>query len=127
MNMDMMDAWDAPEPLTSALPWKSTSTSCLPSMSESLVADTHFSFCIVDKNVWNSTSTTLSTKLASGRYWDIRGQDEWQGGEKWSEKEVQKILGVEVLGLVQGNDGSVAFDTCKKCEFPLQTMLVGFR
>jgi hypothetical protein len=110
-----MDPWDDPEPSSLPVPWQSTSTSCIPSLTESLTADTHFSLCIVDKNTWDSDSTTISAKLTSGRYWDIRGQHEWQRGEKWSEKEVKQILRVEVLGLIQGQD---PLDACNRREFP---------
>jgi hypothetical protein len=113
-----IDPWDDPQPSIPQLPWQSTSTSCIPSLSESLAADTHFSLCIVDKNIWESDSTTLSQKLASSRYWDIRGQDEWQRGEKWSEKEVRRILGAEVLGLAQGH-GDDPFDACNRREFSI--------
>ncbi|KAK5652318.1 hypothetical protein OQA88_10668 [Cercophora sp. LCS_1] len=104
-----MDTWHTPE--SSPLPWKSTSTAYLPPLAESLVADTHLSFCVVDKNIWDSSSTSLSEKLAAGRYWDIRGQNEWQQGEKWPDHEVRKILGVEVLGVV-GAKGKDALDVC---------------
>ncbi len=74
-------------------------------MTESLVADTHLSFCIIERNVWESSSTALSEKLVRGRHWDIRGQSEWQRGEKWSEDDVRKIIGIEVLGLVEVGKG----------------------
>ncbi|KAK4451051.1 hypothetical protein QBC34DRAFT_459627 [Podospora aff. communis PSN243] len=106
-----MDPWDNPEPSALPVSWQSTSTSCIPPLTESLTADTHFSLCIVDKDIWESGSTTLFTKLASGRYWDIRGQDEWQRGEKWSESNVKQIIGVEVLGLIQGQD---PLDACNR-------------
>lgn len=110
-----MDPWQTPEP--SSLPLHRTSTSCLPSMADSLVADTHLSFCIVDKETWESSTSTLLQKLAKGQYWDIRGQVEWQQGEKWSEDDVRQILGIEVLGLVEASKGRDVFDTCKHRAF----------
>jgi len=113
MDMDM-DPWQTPSP--SALPWQSTSTSCIPPMIESLVADTHFSFCLIEKSVWESSTTALSAKLARGRYWDIRGENDWQKGEVWSEDEVRKVLGVEVLGLVEVGKGRDVLDACNHRE-----------
>ncbi|KAK0639688.1 hypothetical protein B0T16DRAFT_247265 [Cercophora newfieldiana] len=107
--MESTDPWDTPDDdERSTIPWQSTSASCIPSMmsDSSLTADTHLSVFLVEKNIWESASTTLITKLTSGRYWDIRGQDEWRRGEKWCEDEVKNILAVEILGLVhQGQDG----------------------
>lgn len=111
-----MDPWHTPEPST--LPWDSKSTTCIPPMTDSLVADTHFSFCIVDKNTWESSGITLSQKLVQGRYWDIRGQVEWQQGDKWSEDDVREILGIQVLGLVETAKGRDVFETCKHRQSP---------
>ncbi|KAK0622383.1 hypothetical protein B0T14DRAFT_552844 [Immersiella caudata] len=109
MLMDS-DPWDTPEPST--IPWQRTSASCIPTISDQLTADTHLSLCIVEKDIWESASTTLCAKLASGRYWDIRGQDTSQRGEKWPAEEVKNILGVDMLGLIQGQDGKDVFNAC---------------
>ena len=111
-----MDVWDSPE--VSSLPWKETSTSCIPSLMECepLVADLHLAFCLVEKAYWESPNATLAQKLAKGKYWDIRGQYEWQRGEKWTEDQVRDILGIEVLGLAQAGKGGGVIDSCYSCK-----------
>ena len=122
-SWDDMDAWDSPE--VSSLPWQETSTSCLPSLMEcdSLVADLHLALYLVEKAYWESPNATLAQKLAKGRYWDIRGQYEWQRGEKWTEHQVRDILGIEVLGLAQASKGGDAIDSCYSCK--LSSLSIG--
>jgi len=120
---DDVDMWqqteDAPE--LSSLPWNSTSTSCLPTfLDDSLSAETHFSFCIIEKSTWEASKITLVEKLSLGKYWNHRGENGYQRGKKWTDRDIRKIIAVEVLGMVQPDKGRDVFDLCHEREFPCQ-------
>lgn len=100
--------------LPQPIPWQSYDTSAIEPMSSSLVADTHLSLCLIDEVTWESQNTILAKKLARGLYWDIRGQDSWYRGARWTEEQVLAILGIEVLGILGVKHDFI--DTCHQCE-----------
>ncbi|RSL92039.1 hypothetical protein CEP52_014059 [Fusarium oligoseptatum] len=72
----------------------------MPSVSPPSDFRVHLSFCLVPKAVWESQDTTLAGKLMAGLYWDMRGEDFGDDGEIWARERVQRITGIEILGLV---------------------------
>ncbi|EEU37262.1 uncharacterized protein NECHADRAFT_78360 [Fusarium vanettenii 77-13-4] len=89
------------------IPWDSHETSSIPSISPPSDFRVHLSFCLVPKTIWESPETTLAEKLKAGLYWDMRGEDCGSDGEIWAQARVQRITGIEILGLVDEEQDTV--------------------
>jgi hypothetical protein len=74
----------------------------------------HLAFCLIEKTVWESQSLTLSQKMMTGSYWDIRGQNIRNKCATWSEFGVREIIGIECLGLADAGDDPV--NKCWDCK-----------
>lgn len=92
---------DRPQPI----PWDSHETSSVPPISPTSDFRVHLSFCLVPKTVWESRDTSLAEKLNAGVYWDVRGEYYGSQGEIWSPECVQTVTGIEILGLVDEDQG----------------------
>ncbi|RSL45926.1 hypothetical protein CEP53_010548 [Fusarium sp. AF-6] len=97
---------NAKEP-SDPIQWDSHETSSVPSISPPSDFRVHLSFCLVPKVVWESQDTTLVEKFKAGLYWDMRGENCGTDGELWSEARVQRITGIEILGLVDEEQDTV--------------------
>ncbi|KAI8675580.1 hypothetical protein NCS57_00459600 [Fusarium keratoplasticum] len=89
------------------IPWDSHETSSLPSIFPPSDFRVHLSFCLVPKTVWESQDTTVAEKLKAGLYWDMRGENCGSDGEIWAQARVQRITGIEILGLVDEDQDDV--------------------
>ncbi|UPK90794.1 hypothetical protein LCI18_001729 [Fusarium solani-melongenae] len=92
------------------IPWDSRETSSLPSISPPSDFRVHLSFCLVPKTVWESQDTTVAEKLKAGLYWDMKGENCGSDGEIWAQACIQRITGIEILGLV--DEDHVAVSCC---------------
>ena len=103
------------------IPWDSHETSSLPSISPPSDFRVHLSFCLVPKTVWVSQDTTLTEKLKAGLYWDMRGEKCGSDGEIWAQARVQRITGIEILGLVDEDQDAV--NSCHACKYSSPTCI----
>ncbi|RSL49689.1 hypothetical protein CEP54_012288 [Fusarium duplospermum] len=94
-------------PPSDPIPWDSRETSSVPSIFPPTDFRVHLSFCLVPKAVWESQDTTLTEKFKAGLYWDMTGENRGDNGEVWTQKRVQRIAGIETLGLVDEEQDAV--------------------
>lgn len=97
------------------IPWDSHETLSIPCISPPSDFRVHLSFCLVPKAVWESQVTTLLEKLKAGFYWDMTGENRGDDCELWTQARVQRIKGIEVLGLIHKEQETV--NSCHACEY----------
>ncbi|QYT05318.1 hypothetical protein H0G86_012214 [Trichoderma simmonsii] len=115
-------------PQSPPIDWSSHENSALPDLASRLKFTTHYALCVIDCNIWESTSVSLLEKFKEARFWDHPGDYTMMAPSRssrsnssgipvsanacviWDEEDIRYIDSGEVIGRTDMSNGEITRD-----------------